>query len=32
MREQPIGLDCYPYTASSTVLSADRAGGLARRW
>lgn len=25
MREQPIGLDCYPYSASSTVLSASRA-------
>ena len=25
MREQPIGLDCYPYCASSTILSADRA-------
>jgi N-acyl-D-amino-acid deacylase len=24
MREQPIGLDCYPYSASSTVLSAER--------
>ncbi len=22
--QQPIGLDCYPYAASSTVLSADR--------
>jgi len=25
MGGQAIGLDCYPYTASSTVLSADRA-------
>ena len=25
MSGQAIGLDCYPYTASSTVLSADRA-------
>lgn len=25
MREQPIGLDCYPYCASSTILSYDRA-------
>ncbi len=25
MREQPVGLDCYPYCASSTILSADRA-------
>ena len=25
MQEQPIGLDCYPYCASSTVLSDDRA-------
>ena len=24
MRTQPIGLDCYPYCASSTILSADR--------
>jgi len=24
MRGQPIGLDCYPYIASSTVLRADR--------
>jgi N-acyl-D-amino-acid deacylase len=24
MRDQPIGLDCYPYSASSTVLSAER--------
>jgi N-acyl-D-amino-acid deacylase len=25
MREQTIGLDCYPYCASSTILSAGRA-------
>jgi N-acyl-D-amino-acid deacylase len=25
MRSQPIGLDCYPYAASSTILSASRA-------
>jgi N-acyl-D-amino-acid deacylase len=25
MRKQPIGLDCYPYAASSTILSASRA-------
>lgn len=25
MREQAIGLDCYPYCASSTILSASRA-------
>ncbi len=25
MRSQPIGLDCYPYCASSTILSASRA-------
>jgi N-acyl-D-amino-acid deacylase len=24
MRAQPVGLDCYPYCASSTILSADR--------
>jgi N-acyl-D-amino-acid deacylase len=24
MRTQPIGLDCYPYHASSTILSANR--------
>jgi N-acyl-D-amino-acid deacylase len=24
MRSQPIGLDCYPYCASSTILSFDR--------
>ena len=26
MREQPIGLDCYPYCASSTILTASRVG------
>ena len=26
MRSQKVGLDCYPYCASSTVLSADRVG------
>ena len=26
MRSQPIGLDCYPYCASSTILSASRIG------
>ena len=25
MQSQPIGLDCYPYCASSTILTADRA-------
>jgi N-acyl-D-amino-acid deacylase len=30
MRGQPIGLDCYPYNASSTVLSADRAAIASR--
>jgi N-acyl-D-amino-acid deacylase len=25
MRSQPVGLDCYPYCASSTILSASRA-------
>ena len=30
MRVQPIGLDCYPYSASSTVLSADRAAAASR--
>jgi N-acyl-D-amino-acid deacylase len=24
MRSQPVGLDCYPYCASSTILSYDR--------
>src|SRR5258706_13715262 len=26
MRSQPIGLDCYPYCASSTILSLSRVG------
>jgi len=26
MREQKIGLDCYPYCASSTILTASRVG------
>jgi len=26
MRSQPIGLDCYPYCASSTILSFSRVG------
>lgn len=30
MRHQPIGLDCYPYHASSTVLSAGRMGVATR--
>ena len=30
MSGQSIGLDCYPYTASSTILSADRARIAAR--
>ena len=30
MRSQPIGLDCYPYSAASTVLSADRAAAASR--
>ncbi|HWI80776.1 D-aminoacylase [Ramlibacter sp.] len=30
MAQQPICLDCYPYTAGSTVLSVDRAKGSAR--
>ena len=30
MRAQPIGLDCYPYSAASTVLSADRAAAASR--
>ncbi|HTQ77243.1 MAG TPA: D-aminoacylase [Burkholderiales bacterium] len=25
MKAQPVGLDCYPYCASSTILTADRA-------
>jgi N-acyl-D-amino-acid deacylase len=30
MRGQPIGLDCYPYSASSTVLSAERVAAAPR--
>jgi len=30
MATQPICLDCYPYTAGSTILSADRAAGSGR--
>jgi N-acyl-D-amino-acid deacylase len=30
MATQPISLDCYPYTAGSTILSADRAAGASR--
>ena len=30
MRGQPIGLDCYPYHASSTMLSASRAAVAAK--
>ena len=30
MRSQPIGLDCYPYHASSTILSASRAANAAK--
>jgi N-acyl-D-amino-acid deacylase len=30
MKTQPIGLDCYPYCASSTILSASRAAGATR--
>jgi N-acyl-D-amino-acid deacylase len=30
MRRQPIGLDCYPYCASSTILSYDRALGASK--
>jgi N-acyl-D-amino-acid deacylase len=30
MRTQPVGLDCYPYSAASTVLSADRAAAAMR--
>jgi N-acyl-D-amino-acid deacylase len=29
-KEQPIGLDCYPYCAASTILSADRAAAATR--
>src|SRR5262245_5796592 len=30
MRSQPIGLDCYPYHASSTILSASRVGNASK--
>ncbi len=30
MATQPICLDCYPYTAGSTILSADRAASSSR--
>ncbi|TAK43101.1 MAG: D-aminoacylase [Betaproteobacteria bacterium] len=30
MRGQAIGLDCYPYCASSTILSADRVAGASK--
>ncbi|HTS52336.1 MAG TPA: D-aminoacylase [Burkholderiales bacterium] len=30
MRGQPIGLDCYPYSASSTVLSVERVAVASR--
>lgn len=30
MATQPICIDCYPYTAGSTVLSADRAASASR--
>jgi N-acyl-D-amino-acid deacylase len=30
MKTQPICVDCYPYTAGSTVLSADRAASSSR--
>lgn len=30
MREQPVCLDCYPYTAGSTILSANRLRGAKR--
>ncbi|TAN49749.1 MAG: D-aminoacylase [Betaproteobacteria bacterium] len=30
MREQAIGLDCYPYCASSTILSASRAAAASK--
>jgi N-acyl-D-amino-acid deacylase len=30
MREQPIGLDCYPYNAASTILSANRSDAAVR--
>ena len=30
MKHQPIGLDCYPYSASSTILSYDRTLGASK--
>jgi N-acyl-D-amino-acid deacylase len=30
MGQQPVCLDCYPYTAGSTILSVDRAKGSSR--
>ncbi|HEY9529907.1 MAG TPA: amidohydrolase family protein, partial [Burkholderiales bacterium] len=30
MRSQPVGLDCYPYCASSTILSASRVGAASK--
>jgi N-acyl-D-amino-acid deacylase len=30
MKTQPVCVDCYPYTAGSTVLSADRAASSSR--
>jgi N-acyl-D-amino-acid deacylase len=30
MRSQPVGLDCYPYCASSTILSAGRVRAASR--
>ncbi len=30
MAAQPVGLDCYPYCASSTILTADRAAVASR--
>ena len=30
MHHQPIGLDCYPYNASSTILSYDRSQGASK--
>jgi N-acyl-D-amino-acid deacylase len=30
MREQPVALDCYPYCASSTILSYDRTLGASK--
>jgi N-acyl-D-amino-acid deacylase len=30
MKQQPIGLDCYPYCASSTILTYDRTLGASK--